>query len=234
MSFYSALRLCANTGVDGKKCTAKALHALLEELDLLDPEASDEFGNMHPRLYDLFDDAIAGKENTRLFRPDTIGLETKIGIYSLRDQGWESDGYSISISGYGYFFPLELKDYRNLIEESSLSTLAERVVHCSEESSSFHFVVEPICVNDVYLNGMVGAGLDRRPKLASMNKALDHSRVGCRFSNGQSIDAAMVNASVLTTIIHARIPAKLERSSDSKPNGAFRGVHGRLWCYSDW
>ncbi len=107
--------------------TAKALHALLEELDLLDPEASDEFGNMHPRLYDLFDDAIAGKENTRLFRPDTIGLETKIGIYSLRDQGWESDGYSISISGYGYFFPLELKDYRNLIEESSLSTLAERV-----------------------------------------------------------------------------------------------------------
>ncbi len=127
MSFYSALRLCANTGVDRKKCTAKALHALLEELDLLDPEASDEFGNMHPRLYDLFDDAIAGKENTRLFRPDTIGLETKIGIYSLRDQGWESDGYSISISGYGYFFPLELKDYRNLIEESSLSTLAERV-----------------------------------------------------------------------------------------------------------
>lgn len=127
MSFYSALKLCANAGVDRKKCTASALHVLLEELDLLDPGASDAFGNMHPSLYDLFADANAAKENTQHFRPDAIGLETKIGIYSLRDQGWESDGYSISISGYGYFFPLELKDYRNLIEESSLSTLAERV-----------------------------------------------------------------------------------------------------------
>ncbi len=28
------------------------------------------------------------------------------------------------------------------------------------------------------------------------NKALDHSRVGCRFSGGQSIDTTMINASV--------------------------------------
>lgn len=127
MSFYSALMLCATTGVDREKCTATALNALLAELELLDPEASDEFGNMHPRLYDLFYDANAAKENTRLFRPDTIGLETEIGICSLTDQVWESGGYSISISGYGYFFPLELKDYRRLIEKSPLAVLAERV-----------------------------------------------------------------------------------------------------------
>ncbi len=47
---------------------------------------------MHPRLYDLFHDANAAQENTRHFRPDTIGFETEIGICSLTDQAWESDG----------------------------------------------------------------------------------------------------------------------------------------------
>ncbi len=37
------------------------------------------------------------------------------------------------------------------------------------------------------------------------NQALDHRRVGCRFSNGQSTDAAMVNAAVSQVVkqLHA-------------------------------
>ena len=42
------------------------------------------------------------------------------------------------------------------------------------------------------------AGFKKRLDLSdnSGNNALDHSRVGCRFPSGRSIDAAMVNANV--------------------------------------
>lgn len=106
MGFYSAVQLVANR-VE-RVPTAEEVDALIDEAGLRDPIR----GYLSPDLYAVFEDAEARAENNHFFAPDSFGFAESIQVYWW-DGDYTGPGYSITISGNGYFFPWELHDLRD-------------------------------------------------------------------------------------------------------------------------
>jgi hypothetical protein len=88
------------------------VYTLLEDLGLCEPDYSlTDGGNPTKLLADLFADPAARQENDRFFRPSSISFDQTIQL-ALPDDEFECDGWSISVFGYGYFFPWEQADLR--------------------------------------------------------------------------------------------------------------------------
>jgi hypothetical protein len=118
MSFYSSLLLAANAGV--RVPTPEAVRALCKELGLIDPEARlPGIGDLHPAVTALFADPAAEAENWRFFCPDSIGFDTELHIEGP-DMDYAGPGCAVSIHGNGYFFPWELKDFRERVVNTPL------------------------------------------------------------------------------------------------------------------
>jgi hypothetical protein len=138
MSFYSALVLAANDGVQPP--TPEAVRSLLGELGLLDPQhADDRFGNLAAHVTDLFRDPAARAENDRFFCPDSIGLKAEVEVQSP-DDDYTGPGWCVTVHGNGYFFPWERADLRDRVVRSpALARLREAV----EERFGGRFVFPP-------------------------------------------------------------------------------------------
>lgn len=106
MSFYSSLQLVANR-VD-RVPSQDEVFALIDRAGLRDPES----GNLARDLSAVFDDAEARAENNRFFAPGDFGFEQQIQVIWW-DGDYQGPGFSVSISGNGYFFPWELSDVRD-------------------------------------------------------------------------------------------------------------------------
>jgi hypothetical protein len=106
MSFYSTLSLVANR-VD-REPTEEQVFTLIDEADLRDPHS----GYLARDLYAVFDDPEARVENPRFFAPADFGLWDHIQVIWW-DGVYEGPGFSVTISGNGYFFPWELSDVRD-------------------------------------------------------------------------------------------------------------------------
>lgn len=106
MSFYSSLDMVANR-VD-RVPTSAEVFALLDATGVRDLAT----GHLAPDLAAVFHDEQARAENNRFFRPGELGFAEQIEVIWW-DGSYQGPGYSISISGYGYFFPWELADIRD-------------------------------------------------------------------------------------------------------------------------
>lgn len=122
MSFYSSLCLVANEGF--RIPTDHELRELFKECGLLHPERSDQrFGNLTPELWDYFSALPQRVENEQLFRPDTISGRVGIEIHD-GDGDYKGAGYTITISGGGYFWPLTPEDLQTVVNGPKLRRLA--------------------------------------------------------------------------------------------------------------
>lgn len=122
MGFYSALCLVANQGF--RVPTDQELRELFEECDLLNPERSAQrFGNLAVEFWDYFSDLPQRAENESLFRPDTISGRVGVEIHDY-DGDYAGPGYTISISGAGYFWPLSIQDLQAVVSQPKLRRLA--------------------------------------------------------------------------------------------------------------
>jgi hypothetical protein len=122
MGAYSALCLVANQGF--RVPTDQELHEFFGECGLLNPERSDHrFGNLTSEFWDYFSKLPQRAENESLFRPDTISGRAGVTIHDY-DGDYAGPGYTISISGAGYFWPLSVQDLQSVVNGAKLSRLA--------------------------------------------------------------------------------------------------------------
>ncbi|MBX9623111.1 MAG: hypothetical protein K2X82_04785 [Gemmataceae bacterium] len=126
MSFYSSLVLAANDGV--RRPSGEEVTAVLAECGLHGPQYGQwgfedppnpgtemAWGGLADHISDLFSDPAAAAENDRFFTPDTVGYYAGaegVQVHSP-DGDYIGPGWSINISGYGYFFPWEFADLRD-------------------------------------------------------------------------------------------------------------------------
>ena len=124
MSFYSSVCLVANRGVRAPSNTEAK--AFMLECDVIEPGHADSpFGNLSKDLVQYFANHVAHKENDRFFTPDTISMQR--GIEIMDPEGdYEGSGYSISINGYGYFFPLEVVDFKEFLSLPKIVSLQQK------------------------------------------------------------------------------------------------------------
>lgn len=127
MSFYSAIRLVANKGF--RSPSTEELRKLFTETGLLNPKRADrEFGNLTPEFWTHFDQLPERAQNDSLFRPETISGRDRIEIHDI-DGGYTGPGYTISISGSGYFWPLVTSDLRQIVNHPKLRLLASEAAN---------------------------------------------------------------------------------------------------------
>ena len=103
MSFFSYLTLAANRDV--RIPSRGELNAVLDAAGVSKPSEFSHGGyNLNGDITAIFNDATARQKNDRFFCPDSIGGIPKINVTNF-DGEYEGPGYSICISGNGYFFP---------------------------------------------------------------------------------------------------------------------------------
>ena len=116
MSFYSALILAANEGIQVP--SPEAVRLILTEVGMVEPSdgEDDEFGNLTAHVKDLFRDPAAQAENDRFFRPDSIGLSEGVEVSSPEgDELYDGPGWSIHLHGQGYLWPWDLATLRDRV-----------------------------------------------------------------------------------------------------------------------
>jgi hypothetical protein len=113
MAFFSYLTLAANR--DYRAPSRDELNALFDAAGVSKPTEYSHGGyNLHADIWAIFDDPTAQQKNDRFFCPDTIAGNPKIKVTDF-DGEYEGPGYSIRISGNGYFFPWSNEDLRQRV-----------------------------------------------------------------------------------------------------------------------
>ncbi|HEY1121176.1 MAG TPA: hypothetical protein VGE67_06230 [Haloferula sp.] len=125
MSSYSSICLVANKGFS--RPSAEELRKLFTETCMLDPERADRrFGNLTPEFRQHFGHRPERSQNDAFFRPETISGRDRIEIHDI-DGDYSGAGYTISISGPGYFWPLATNDLWQIVNHPKLRQLAFEV-----------------------------------------------------------------------------------------------------------
>lgn len=108
MSFYSSLCLVANTGV--RRPAPDEISRLFAQTGVVEPSrAQNEFGNLADDLIAFFTSHRAQEQNERFFTPDSLSFRNDIQIMDTEGE-YTGKGWTLSIHGNGYFYPLTPRD----------------------------------------------------------------------------------------------------------------------------